>query len=900
MDHRNVKWHKMTASATVSQLHTNAASGLSPRAARSRIRKFGPNTLFDVCGCGRFSVWKPLLTDPSVLLLLFSVFLSVFFSEAAPAIATLISFFSAVILTWILTERIFQFNRIISRYRVPRTLVLRDGRVLEISARGVAPGDILLLQAGDVVPADCRLLEADGEIRTRLVYRDGVGKRVALEQIKRAELVYPYGSTVAAPSCENILYGKSEVLCGTARAVVTEIGAYTYMGAVTEMPSVAAEEQGMLRRSLSELLPFFRLYALFLLILLVPMTVIGLLVSPEGLDAMRTFLPLGILCGLGAQALMLLCFYAIFADGGLRCTATSRADRAVPKSVGALEKLSRVTDLIVLGSSATSDGVMHLYRAALGDGEIDWAGGNGELLAPAAEALELLFRSAAASLSTVQSRCRIADLEDDVLREELLSVSGYDLGILGVRLRRATAYYQGDRLLLEVEYKDSNVRYCFTDREGLLYSCTHYEKDGVLYPLDSVKRAELLRFIESSQSEGARATIVIRQNGDASALVAVLACRERLLQDVSAITEKLSRGGVRVTFFLSEDRESTLHYANTVGLSGNRCRRSQLGEGETLASRFSHDRVYFGFSPREIRDLLHGYRQKGCRFAVLGDEMQASIVQSEAELRVACDPLTDGEAVGIARTADKGSACRALSQRAQLLLPRADGAGGGLSSFLYVCSVARDVRARMMTFWHYLISVHALRIAWIFFTTVLGVGNPTGAQLLWGGAVMDLLSLLWILRMPADRTSERSKSALNAEYALKTVTERRVWLAPILAALALSVCLFVFMQIGLIEGGDAVPYLFFGLLALECYLLFGSVFSGGRLERKRDWLFFTVLLAPPLLLAGLCFALPALNRALELASLSLFGALALPLAPVFYAFSKKIAPRLGTKRRNRK
>ncbi len=899
MEHRNVKWHKMTAVATVSQLHTNAASGLSPRAARSRLRKFGPNTLFDVKGCGRFAVWKPLLTDPSLLLLLFSVFLSVFFSDAAPAAATVIALGASAVLTWRLTERIVRLNRTIALYRVPTTLALREGRLFEISARNVVPGDILLLQAGDVVPADCRVLDADGELRARLVYRNGAGKRVVQEQIKRAELVYPYESVVAAPACENILYGKSEILSGTARVVVIEIGGYTYMGAVSEMPSVAVEEQIVIKRSLAELLPFFRLYALFLLVLLVPMTVIGLLVSPEGLDAMRTFLPLGILCGLGAQALLLLFFYAVFADGCLRCMVVDRADRAMPKSVGAMEKIANVTDLIVLGSCATSDGVMHLYRAALGDGELDLTKGEEAQLASACEALELLFLSGSASLSDAQRRCHIGDLEDDVLREELRAISGYDLGILDVRLRRSTAYYQGDRLLLEVEYKDANVRYCFTDRTSSLYSCTHYEKNGTVHALDALARAELLRFIESTQHEGARTTIVIRQHGEESVLVAVLACREKLLRAVPAITAELARSGVRLTFFFAEDSERAIHYANATGLPGEQCRRTQIAQGESLSSRFLSDRVYFGFSPREIRDLLHEYRQKGCRFAVLGDDLNASIIQSEAELRVACDPLTDGVMASVARTADNGRSCRAQSLRSQLLLPRAAENGGGLSSFLYVQSVACDARARMKKLWHYLISVHALRIAWLFFSTVLGVGNLTGAQLLWGGAILDLLSVLWILHVPVQRSGKQS--APDSEYALKTITESRVWLAPILVSFALSVCLFVFMRIGWLEGGDAVPYLFFGLLGLECYLLFRSVLGRGvRFERKRDLPVMAILLLPPLLLAGLSFVLPALNRAVELASLSLFGALALPFSFAFYALSLKIAPRLQARRKKRK
>ena len=71
MNERNAKWHQMASDAVCQQVHTNAACGLSRKAARSRCKREGVNTLFDA----PTGAWKrhlrAVLCDPSILLLLF-------------------------------------------------------------------------------------------------------------------------------------------------------------------------------------------------------------------------------------------------------------------------------------------------------------------------------------------------------------------------------------------------------------------------------------------------------------------------------------------------------------------------------------------------------------------------------------------------------------------------------------------------------------------------------------------------------------------------------------------------------------------------------------------------------------------------------------------------------------
>ncbi len=49
----------------------------------------------------------------------------------------------------------------LKKMAVPHVRVRRGGRIQEISASGLVPGDLVLLEAGNIVPADGRVVEFD-------------------------------------------------------------------------------------------------------------------------------------------------------------------------------------------------------------------------------------------------------------------------------------------------------------------------------------------------------------------------------------------------------------------------------------------------------------------------------------------------------------------------------------------------------------------------------------------------------------------------------------------------------------------------------------------------------------------------------------------------------------------
>ena len=143
--------------------------GLSADRARTALDRYGPN---EMPHTRRRPVWRQLgaqFTDLfAVVLLVASAITFLAYGLEEPRDVGTLQLAVAILGVVVLNAAI-GFAQEYSAERtaqaleemVPHTCrVLRDGRLLEVPARDLVPGDVVVLEAGDSVPADCRVVEA--------------------------------------------------------------------------------------------------------------------------------------------------------------------------------------------------------------------------------------------------------------------------------------------------------------------------------------------------------------------------------------------------------------------------------------------------------------------------------------------------------------------------------------------------------------------------------------------------------------------------------------------------------------------------------------------------------------------------------------------------------------------
>ncbi|HYM12743.1 MAG TPA: HAD-IC family P-type ATPase, partial [Bryobacterales bacterium] len=134
----------------------------------------------------------------------------------------------------------------LKRLAAPAARVRRNGRVREIPARELAPGDIVLLEAGNLVPADCRLIEG---FNLRIQEAVLTGESEPVEKDPRA----PEKAGAPLGDRRSVVYMGTIVTYGRGQAVVTQTGMRTELGRIAGMMRAAEPQPSPLQRRLDEL-----------------------------------------------------------------------------------------------------------------------------------------------------------------------------------------------------------------------------------------------------------------------------------------------------------------------------------------------------------------------------------------------------------------------------------------------------------------------------------------------------------------------------------------------------------------------------------------------------------------------------------------------------------------------
>ena len=144
--------------------------GLSTNEVSLRLRRDGPNEISSAGERAFLHIVVEVLREPMTILLLVCGMIYGFLGELQDALI-LLGFWALIIVITVLQER--KTEKALSALKSlssPRALVIRDGRLIRISARELVVDDLVQVNVGDVVPADVLILESvQGQIDESLL-----------------------------------------------------------------------------------------------------------------------------------------------------------------------------------------------------------------------------------------------------------------------------------------------------------------------------------------------------------------------------------------------------------------------------------------------------------------------------------------------------------------------------------------------------------------------------------------------------------------------------------------------------------------------------------------------------------------------------------------------------------
>ena len=237
-------WHGLSVEAVLSEL-SSTRTGLPKAEVQLRLERDGPNELR---GAAHVSPWKILFEqfkNVLILVLVAATVASAFLGHGVETIAIAVIVLFAVVLGFIQEYRAERAIEALREMAAPTVVVIRDGHEMEIAARELVQGDIILLQAGDKVAADARVLES---VNLQADEAALTGESIPVH--KKTEALPEEDLSLGDRS--NMVFGGTIVTYGRGRGIVVATGMKSQFGRIAEMLQTVETGRTPLQRNLDK------------------------------------------------------------------------------------------------------------------------------------------------------------------------------------------------------------------------------------------------------------------------------------------------------------------------------------------------------------------------------------------------------------------------------------------------------------------------------------------------------------------------------------------------------------------------------------------------------------------------------------------------------------------------
>ncbi len=223
----------------------NLENGLGNQEVKKRRKRFGQNRLRQIkkestlqIVINQFkSIIIIILAVASILAFIFTSWVDGVAIAAAILLNTLIGFFMELKAVRSM-EALRQMERITAK-------VIRSGKLNEISATKLVPGDIVAFEGGDIISADMRLIET-----SKLQVDESMLTGESVPVTKQTE---PIDKKASVSDRTNMLFKGTAVTRGSEKAVVTATAMNTELGHISSLIEESQDEFTPLEKRLGQL-----------------------------------------------------------------------------------------------------------------------------------------------------------------------------------------------------------------------------------------------------------------------------------------------------------------------------------------------------------------------------------------------------------------------------------------------------------------------------------------------------------------------------------------------------------------------------------------------------------------------------------------------------------------------
>ena len=588
--------------------------GLTEGEARARLTRDGHNVISDKKEVPLFVEFLSHFTSPLILILLAAAGISAYVGEIKNLV---------IIFTMVLASVVLDFfeehsandaaKKLRDRVKTTAT-VIRDGTRHDIHSSHVCVGDLIFLSSGDLVPADARIIEADDFFVNQSSLTGESFPREKLPDLSEH-------SAHADNDLRNIVFHGTNVVSGTATAVVLKTGKATQFGKVAGS-LLRREEKSEFEHGIARF-GYFIMRVVFVLVLLI---FLGNAVMHG--DVLQSFIfAIAIAVGMTPELLPVI-MSVTMARGAKRmakCGVVVKKLSAIP-NFGSMDVLC--TDKT---GTLTEDHIeLVLYTDVFGDTNED------------------VFRYTYLN-SAYQTGVR-NPLDRAVLEYRTIDLKAY----------RKTEEIPFDfyRKMMSVAVLTEHGRTLITKGapEAVMKKCTHYAHGGRTHLLSVAMYETAVREYERLSADGYR-VLAIAVNTKLSnkekytvedenglTLVGFVSFLDPAKKDVRGVLQSLHEYGVVVKVITGDNELVTEKVCRDIGME---VRGVLLGQDiasltdDALAAKAEETTIFARFSPDEKNRVISALRSRGHVVGYLGDGINDAPSLKAADIGISVDNAVD-------------------------------------------------------------------------------------------------------------------------------------------------------------------------------------------------------------------------------------------------------------------
>lgn len=222
-----MNWHCLSVDEVI-ELTGSSQAGITQPEAEIRLRENGFNQLRRQRTKSAFSIFISQFGDHMVVILSVAAAISGFAGDLSDTTIILVIVVLNAFIGFVQEYKAERSMAMIRRMAAPRAFVIRDNRLMQISAAELVVGDHVQLVQGNIVPADARLVEAAAlSMDESALTGESLPSGKSTDVLREDDLI-PADRT-------NMVFSGSVVSRGRARAVVVATGMETEIGKIARL-----------------------------------------------------------------------------------------------------------------------------------------------------------------------------------------------------------------------------------------------------------------------------------------------------------------------------------------------------------------------------------------------------------------------------------------------------------------------------------------------------------------------------------------------------------------------------------------------------------------------------------------------------------------------------------------